>query len=73
MAIDRIHIEIEGIVQGVGFRPFIFKLAATRGINGWVRNTSGGVIIEAEGESTNVSAFLRDITSEAPPLAVITD
>jgi hydrogenase maturation protein HypF len=73
MAIDRIRIEIEGIVQGVGFRPFIFKLAATHGIRGWVRNTSGGVIIEAEGESGNVSTFLRDISTEAPPLAVITD
>jgi hydrogenase maturation protein HypF len=73
MAKNRIHIEIEGIVQGVGFRPFIFRLAAARGISGWVRNTSGGVIIEAEGEGSDVSAFLRDITAEAPPLAVITD
>lgn len=73
MTVNRIHIDIEGIVQGVGFRPFIFRLAATHGINGWVRNTSGGVIIEAEGESGNVTAFLMDITAEAPPLAVITD
>jgi hydrogenase maturation protein HypF len=73
MAINRIRIEIEGIVQGVGFRPFIFRLAATHQISGWVRNTSGGVIIESEGDSANVSAFLRNITAEAPPLAVITD
>ncbi len=73
MAIDRIHIEIEGIVQGVGFRPFIFRLAGIHAIQGWVRNSSGGVIIEAEGESAKVSVFLRDITAEAPPLAVITD
>jgi hydrogenase maturation protein HypF len=73
MAINRIRIEIEGIVQGVGFRPFIYRLAGIQGVSGWVRNTSGGVIIESEGDSVNVSAFLRDITAEAPPLAVITD
>ena len=72
MAIDRIRIEIEGIVQGVGFRPFIFRLAGTHAINGWVLNNSGGVIIEAEGGQANVSAFLRDITAEAPPLSAIT-
>jgi hydrogenase maturation protein HypF len=73
MAINRTRIEIEGIVQGVGFRPFIFRLAAIHKISGWVRNTSGGVIIESEGASANVSAFLRDISAETPPLAVITD
>ena len=72
MAINRTRIEIEGIVQGVGFRPFIFRLAGMHAINGWVLNNSGGVIIEAEGEQANVSAFLRDITAEAPPLAAIT-
>lgn len=73
MATKRIRIEIEGIVQGVGFRPFIFRLAVMHGISGWVRNTSGGVIIEGEGDAAHVSAFLKDITAEAPPLAVITD
>ena len=72
MATDRLRIEIEGIVQGVGFRPFIFRLANTHSINGWVLNNSGGVIIEAEGEAGKVSAFLRDISAEAPPLAAIT-
>ena len=72
MDINRIRIEIEGIVQGVGFRPFIFRLAGMHAINGWVLNNSGGVIIEAEGELASVSAFLRDITAEAPPLAAIT-
>ena len=73
MVINRLRIEVEGIVQGVGFRPFIFRLAATHGISGWVKNTSGGVIIEAEGEAAAVSSFLNDISAEAPPLAVITD
>ena len=68
MAINRIRIEIEGIVQGVGFRPFIFRLAGTHAINGWVLNNSGGVIIEAEGAQANVSSFLRDIRSEGTRL-----
>ncbi len=72
MATDRLRIEIEGIVQGVGFRPFIFRLAGMHAINGWVLNNSGGVIVEAEGEAEKVSAFLRDISAEAPPLAAIT-
>lgn len=63
--------EIEGIVQGVGFRPFVFKLAGRHGISGWVRNTPWGVLIEAEGVSANLAAFQRDITAQAPPLAAI--
>ncbi len=72
MAINRIRIEIEGIVQGVGFRPFIFRLAGLHAVNGWVLNNSGGVIIEAEGEAEKLSSFLREISAEAPPLAAIT-
>ena len=68
----RLRIEIEGIVQGVGFRPFIFRLAARHGITGWVRNVSGCVLLEAEGTWANLSAFLLDIERETPPLASIT-
>src|SRR5512140_3203258 len=68
----RLRIEIEGIVQGVGFRPFIFRLAGTHGIKGWVRNVSGSVLLEAEGTRANLSAFLLDIEREAPPLASVT-
>jgi hydrogenase maturation protein HypF len=68
----RLRIEIEGIVQGVGFRPFIFRLAARHGIRGWVRNISGCVLLEAEGTQANLSAFLRAIGDEAPPLSTIT-
>jgi hydrogenase maturation protein HypF len=73
MVVSRMRIEVEGIVQGVGFRPFIFRLAATHNVSGWVRNTSGGVVIEAEGEAAKVSAFVHGISAETPPLAVITD
>lgn len=67
----RLRIEIEGIVQGVGFRPFVFRLAGRHGISGWVRNVSGCVLLEAEGTRANLSAFLREIEREAPPLASI--
>ncbi len=71
-AFTRVRIEIEGIVQGVGFRPFIYRLAGRHGVSGWVRNTPGGVLLEAEGVQVNLSAFLRDIEREAPPLAAVT-
>ncbi|NIQ98013.1 MAG: hypothetical protein GWN87_30560, partial [Desulfuromonadales bacterium] len=48
--IQRKHMIIEGVVQGVGFRPFVFQLARRHGLSGWVRNDSRGVTIEAEGE-----------------------
>ncbi|RII28743.1 MAG: carbamoyltransferase HypF [Geobacter sp.] len=65
--------EIEGIVQGVGFRPFIYRLADKHRLRGWVRNTGRGVQIEAEGEPEDLASFRKAISSEAPPLAVITE
>jgi len=57
----------------VGFRPFVFRLAAGHGLTGWVRNTPAGVFLEAQGRDDAVDAFLREIRDKAPPLAVITD
>jgi hydrogenase maturation protein HypF len=68
---QRASLEIEGIVQGVGFRPFVYRLAGRYGLAGWVRNTGRGVQIEAEGAGTDLDAFCRAIREEAPPLAVI--
>ncbi|MGC8788102.1 MAG: carbamoyltransferase HypF, partial [Anaerolineae bacterium] len=65
------HIEITGIVQGVGFRPFVYNLAVSHGLRGWVRNTSAGVEIEVEGSSEALSAFLDQLATQAPPLARI--
>ena len=65
----RLRIEITGVVQGVGFRPFVYGLAREKGLVGFVRNSSGGVEIEVEGES--VGSFLSDLRSKAPPLADI--
>ena len=71
MAISRIRCDIRGIVQGVGFRPFVYRLAIRHGLTGWVCNTSGGVIAEAEGPADGLAAFVAAIRIEAPPLAVI--
>ncbi len=68
---DRLRITITGIVQGVGFRPFVHNLAHRFRLGGWVANDGRGVVIEAEGEPPAVAAFLAALRAEAPPLAVI--
>ncbi len=68
---ERLRIIITGIVQGVGFRPFVHNLARRYNIGGWVANDGRGVVIEAEGEPPAVAAFLAALRAEAPPLAVI--
>ncbi len=65
------HIHINGIVQGVGFRPFIYNLAHDHNLTGWVRNSSSGVDIEVTGEAHALDAFLLAIRASAPPLAQI--
>ena len=65
------HIHITGIVQGVGFRPFVYNLATRLGLKGWVNNTSAGVNIHIEGEEEKVKNFCEKLTSEKPPLARI--
>jgi hydrogenase maturation protein HypF len=66
----RAQIRIEGIVQGVGFRPFVYALARRHALTGWVLNDEKGVQIEVEGNQTRVAAFL-DGLSTPPPLAVV--
>src|SRR5919112_2375663 len=68
---ERREISVRGIVQGVGFRPFIYALARRHGLGGLVRNDAEGVHIEAEGAPEELDLFLREIEVEAPPLAVI--
>lgn len=69
--IIRHRFQISGIVQGVGFRPFIYRLALENCLVGWVRNTPGGVEIEVQGAPAAVARFGQSIPGEAPPLAVI--
>ncbi len=65
------HITITGVVQGVGFRPFVYNLASERGLSGWVLNHSGGVDIEVEGPEEDVRTFVIDLEAKAPPLSTI--
>ncbi|MEV5411992.1 carbamoyltransferase HypF [Thermopolyspora sp. NPDC052614] len=67
----RCRIRVEGIVQGVGFRPFVYALARGLGLAGLVGNDSAGVFIEVEGPAPAISRFERAVRSEAPPMAVI--
>jgi len=67
----RVHLRVEGIVQGVGFRPYIYKLAHCCGLNGYVSNSGDGVSIEIEGDSTKVELFLKLLPVEKPPLSRI--
>lgn len=64
-------IHITGIVQGVGFRPFVYRLATQWHLNGWVLNASDGVHIHVEGEQSELEGFLRSLPQMAPPAAKI--
>ena len=60
---------VEGVVQGVGFRPFVYRLANTHGLCGSVRNGLSGVLIDVEGDRDRLSDFLDDLVSKAPRIA----
>lgn len=64
-----LSIHITGIVQGVGFRPFVYNLAQRHHLTGWVRNTSAGVDIEVDGENVELRDFVEHLKAELPPLA----
>jgi hydrogenase maturation protein HypF len=64
-------ISVKGLVQGVGFRPHIYRIALKNKIEGWVKNSTIGVQIKAIGEKENLENFIRDITNLAPPVADI--
>jgi len=66
-----LRVHITGIVQGVGFRPFVYNLATRLVLHGWVKNTSAGVDIEVDGEQTLLYNFLKTLYAEAPPLSQI--
>jgi len=68
----RKEIAVSGIVQGVGFRPYVYRLATERRLNGSVRNTAAGVVIEIQGAGEVVDDFLTCLPAQAPPLARIT-
>lgn len=65
----RTRVRVTGIVQGVGFRPYVYRLAHELGLSGFVLNDSGGVLVEVEGERPAVQTFADRLVPEAPPLA----
>ena len=65
------RIRVTGIVQGVGFRPFVWHLAQELELAGWVRNDAEGVEIVSEGAQTQIDILLHRLRTEAPPLARI--
>lgn len=69
--VKRYHLLIKGIVQGVGFRPFVYNLARSLNLKGWVLNSSEGVHIEIEGSDSLLEIFISKLVSEKPPRAEI--
>src|SRR4051812_49689139 len=67
----RKRIILRGIVQGVGFRPFVYRVARRLELTGFARNSSSGLLTEIEGPAEAVADFIQTITSEPPPLARI--
>ncbi|MGB8703099.1 MAG: carbamoyltransferase HypF, partial [Thermosynechococcaceae cyanobacterium] len=63
---QRLHLRVQGMVQGVGFRPFVYTLATGLGLGGWVRNTDSGVDIEVEGSPSKLIAFLEQLERDRP-------
>ncbi|MCA9239271.1 MAG: carbamoyltransferase HypF [Planctomycetales bacterium] len=70
---ERLSISVRGIVQGVGFRPFVFGLASRLGLTGFVRNLSGSVLIEVEGRQEKLECFFHELQVHAPKLSRIDD
>jgi hydrogenase maturation protein HypF len=71
VSVVRREVKVTGIVQGVGFRPFVYRLARSLGLAGSVRNTAAGVVVEVEGKQDSVEQFIKRLEEEAPPLARI--
>lgn len=69
----RQHVMVTGVVQGVGFRPFVHRIATELGLAGFVGNDSGAVFLEVQGQAARVAEFGRRLRAEAPPLARITE
>ena len=67
----RVRLTVRGVVQGIGFRPYVFRLARRLSLGGWIINTSQGAILEIEGEASALESFQRALKSQAPPAAQI--
>src|SRR3954464_3213415 len=70
---ERRRVRVRGVVQGVGFRPFVYGLALELGLAGWVLNDAAGVVADVQGRPGDVEAFCRRVATEAPSTAVVDD
>ncbi len=68
---QRLRVQIRGAVQGVGFRPFVYRLASDLDLRGWVINASSGVVVEVEGGAAALEQFLLRVARESPPRAIV--
>ncbi len=71
LAVERREVRVYGVVQGVGFRPFVYRLAQEEVLAGFIGNDTDGVLIEVEGSPERIDAFLERLSAEAPELARI--
>ncbi len=71
VGLERLRLILNGAVQGVGFRPFVYRLAAELGLPGWVLNSSSGLVVEVEGRRDVLRVFLERLEAEKPPAAVV--
>lgn len=69
--LKRKQINITGCVQGVGFRPYVYKIATRLGTTGWIQNNGAGITIEVQSDSNTLKQFLNQLPSDLPPLAKI--
>src|SRR5512139_3149586 len=70
--IQHLVIHVSGVVQGVGFRPFIYRLAQEHKLFGSVRNNHGGVVIDAQGKAADLRQFLIELRTRAPEVSSVT-
>jgi hydrogenase maturation protein HypF len=71
VTIEARRVRVTGVVQGVGFRPFVHRLAGELGLCGNVGNDSAGVLVEVEGRPAVLDEFVARLASDAPPLAIV--
>ncbi len=71
MSRRRVQVRVRGVVQGVGFRPFVYTTAVALGLSGSVRNDTSGAVVEVEGDGADIDEFLTRLGDRPPPLAVI--
>ena len=68
---ERLRVALYGAVQGVGFRPFVYRLATELGLNGWVLNSNAGLVVEVDGAPDELQRFLERLQAEQPAAAVV--